>query len=61
MPISGKAMLKLFLKEGWVLLRQKSSHMIIGKGTMRETIPDHRELAKGLEIKLRKRLKKGTK
>jgi len=58
MPISGKDLLKLFLQEGWVILRQKGSHIIVGKGSLRETIPQHRELKKGLENSLRKRLKK---
>ena len=58
MPISGKDLLKLFLQEGWVILRQKGSHVIIGKGSLRETIPLHRELKKGLEYSLRKRLEK---
>lgn len=31
MPISGREMLKLFKKEGWVELRQSGSHVIVGK------------------------------
>jgi predicted RNA binding protein YcfA (HicA-like mRNA interferase family) len=57
MPISGKEMLRLFEKYGWVELRQKGSHVIIGKGHLRETIPMHKELSKGLEQSLKKRLK----
>ncbi len=57
MPMSGKEMLKLFEKNGWVVLRQKGSHVQVGKGENRETIPMHKELAKGLEHKLLKRLK----
>ena len=56
MPISGKELLKLFLKSGWIILRQKGSHVIVGKGNKRETIPMHRELKKGLEHKLLRRL-----
>ena len=56
MPISGQQMLKLFLDEGWVVLRQKGSHVIVGKGIERETIPMHKELKKGLEHALRKRI-----
>ncbi len=57
MPMSGKEMIKLFEKNGWVVLRQKGSHVQVGKGENRETIPMHKELAKGLEHKLLKRLK----
>jgi len=57
MPLSGKEMVKLFECSGWKVLRQKGSHVQMGKGSKRETIPLHRELAKGLEIKLLKRLK----
>jgi predicted RNA binding protein YcfA (HicA-like mRNA interferase family) len=57
MPISGKEMLKRFKKQGWVEIRQKGSHVIVGKGELRETIPMHKELRKGLEQKLLKRLK----
>jgi len=58
MPISGKEMLKRYLNAGWIILRQAGSHMIVGKGVERETIPMHRELKKGLESKLLKRLRK---
>jgi predicted RNA binding protein YcfA (HicA-like mRNA interferase family) len=57
MPLSGKEMKRLFEKRGWVELRQKGSHVIMGKDGERETIPMHRELKKGLERKLLKRLK----
>ncbi|AGH95929.1 hypothetical protein A11Q_1713 [Pseudobdellovibrio exovorus JSS] len=57
MPISGKEMLKLYKEHGWQELRQSGSHVTVGKGIRRETIPLHRELKKGLEQKLRKRLK----
>ena len=57
MPLSGKDMKRLFEKNGWVELRQKGSHVIMGKGGERETIPMQRELKKGLEQKLLKRLK----
>jgi len=56
-PLSGKDMLKLYLKAGWKVLRQKGSHVILGKNEKRETIPMHKELKKGLEKKLLKRLK----
>ena len=58
-PISGKEMLKKYLENGWIVLRQKGSHVILGKDSLRETIPMHRELKTGLEKALIKRLKKG--
>ena len=58
MPMNGKEMVKLYEKEGWVVLRQKGSHVQMGKGSERETIPMHRELKKGLEMKLLKRIQK---
>jgi predicted RNA binding protein YcfA (HicA-like mRNA interferase family) len=57
MPLSGKEMLKLFQKNGWAVLRQKGSHVIVGKDENRETIPMHKELKKGLESALLKRIK----
>lgn len=51
-------MLRLYEQAGWFILRQKGSHIIIGKGLERETIPMHRELKKGLEKSLLKRLEK---
>lgn len=56
MPISGKEMLKLFEKAGWAIVNKKGSHFKVGKGNLRETIPMHKELTKGLEQKLLKRL-----
>jgi predicted RNA binding protein YcfA (HicA-like mRNA interferase family) len=58
-PLSGKQVLKLFEQAGWSLLRQRGSHVIVGKGNERETIPMHKELKKGLEQKLLKRLVRG--
>src|SRR4051812_29179069 len=49
MPLSGREMLRLYLQAGWVVLRQKGSHVVMGKGELRETIPMHRELKRGLE------------
>jgi len=56
MPVSGKEMLKRFKKAGWIVLNKKGSHIKIGKDSNRETIPMHKELKKGLESKLLKRL-----
>ncbi|MGC9367853.1 MAG: type II toxin-antitoxin system HicA family toxin [bacterium] len=57
MQISGKDIIKLFKKAGWNKLRQKGSHVIMGKGNKRISIPLHNELNKGLEHRLRKVLK----
>jgi len=54
MPASGKEMLNLFLSHGWISLRQRGSHIIVGKGIRRAVIPMHKELAVGLERTLRK-------
>ena len=56
MPLSGKEMVRLYEKHGWVVLRQKGSHVQLGKQNERETVPWHGELKKGLERKLLKRL-----
>lgn len=57
MPMSGKEMLRLFEKMGWRQVRQKGSHVIVQKdGEKSETIPMHKELKKGLERALLKRL-----
>ena len=56
MPKSGEQVLKLYLQAGWSVLGQKGSHVRVGKGPLRETIPMHKELALGLERKLMKRL-----
>lgn len=56
MPISGEEMLKRYLRHGWVVMHRKGSHVKVGLRTLRETIPLHRELAKGLEHRLMKRL-----
>ncbi len=60
MPISGKEMLKRFLADGWKIVRQKGSHVFLSKGDLNETIPVHgnKDLKKGLEKKLLKRLTK---
>jgi predicted RNA binding protein YcfA (HicA-like mRNA interferase family) len=61
MPVSGKEMLKRFLKNGWIILRKRSSHIQVHKKGKRkilnETIPLHKELKKGLEKYLLKRMK----
>jgi predicted RNA binding protein YcfA (HicA-like mRNA interferase family) len=57
MPLSGKEMLKLYLTNGWCKVSQKGSHVKVTKGNRIEIIPMHKELKKGLESKLLKRLK----
>jgi len=57
MPLSGKEMMKLFLKNGWQKVSQKGSHIKVVKGDQIEIIPMHKELKKGLERKLLKRIK----
>lgn len=58
MPISGKEMLKRYLKNGWVVIRKRGSHHILRKGDKTEVIPVHGndDLKKGLEKKLLKTL-----
>ena len=58
MPLSGKEMMKLYLKNGWIKVSQKGSHVKITKDDQIEIIPMHKELKKGLESKLLKRVKK---
>ena len=50
-------MLKRFRKSGWVVLARRGSHVKVGKGALRETIPMHAELKRGLELRLLKRLR----
>jgi predicted RNA binding protein YcfA (HicA-like mRNA interferase family) len=59
MPLSGKEMLKLYLKDGWFVLRQEGSHVRVKKDGMKETIPMHKELHRGMEYKLLKTLRNG--
>ena len=56
--MTGKEMLKLFLKDGWKIMRIKGSHHQLTKNNQVETIPvHHKELGKKLETVLFKRLK----
>jgi predicted RNA binding protein YcfA (HicA-like mRNA interferase family) len=58
MPLSGKKMLKLYLEAGWLKEKQNAtSHVKVKKGSNIEIIPMHKELRKGLESKLLKKLK----
>ena len=56
MPLSGEQMLKLYKKAGWKVISQKGSHVKVGKDTLREIIPMHKELKRGLEQALLKHL-----
>jgi predicted RNA binding protein YcfA (HicA-like mRNA interferase family) len=56
MPMSGEEVLKLYLKDGWHIIHRKGSHISIAKESERETIPMHKELHRGLERKLLKRI-----
>ena len=51
MPISGRTAIKILEKNGYVVLRQKGSHVVLSKTTsLRKrtvVIPVHKELAKG--------------
>lgn len=61
MPISGKDMRKLFLREGYEIVPGggKGSHWKLRKGNKTVTIPNHKELKKGMEHALRKVLEEG--
>ena len=56
MPLSGEDVLRLYRKAGCVVLHRKGSHLKVGKNDMRETIPMHKELGRGIERKLLMRL-----
>jgi predicted RNA binding protein YcfA (HicA-like mRNA interferase family) len=56
MPVSGEELLKLYRKAGWEIIHRKGSHVKVGKGNLREIIPLHKELKRGLEKALFKRL-----
>jgi predicted RNA binding protein YcfA (HicA-like mRNA interferase family) len=48
--VSGRAARKAFERDGWVFNRQRGSHMILTKPhlAVNLSIPDHRELDRGL-------------
>ncbi len=61
MPLSGKKMMKKYEKAGWMKMRQKGSHASMKKRHGIVVIPVHtRDLGKGLEIVLRKKLEEKT-
>jgi predicted RNA binding protein YcfA (HicA-like mRNA interferase family) len=55
MPLSGKQMLKLLLRNGWTVHRINGSHHTLAKGEKTIVVPVHaKDLGKGLEGKLLK-------
>lgn len=61
MPLSGKEMVKLFEKAGWMFRHQKGSHVIMVCSDGRhKSIPLHRELKPGTEHDLLKTLRDKT-
>jgi predicted RNA binding protein YcfA (HicA-like mRNA interferase family) len=47
--LSGREVVRAFAKDGWQMVRQRGSHMILVKPGHMATlsVPDHREIAKG--------------
>jgi predicted RNA binding protein YcfA (HicA-like mRNA interferase family) len=47
--LSGRDVVRVFNRDGWKMVRQRGSHMILVKEGHMATlsIPDHREVAKG--------------
>lgn len=47
--LSGRDVVKVFAEDGWQMVRQRGSHMILVKTGLMVTlsVPDHREVAKG--------------
>jgi predicted RNA binding protein YcfA (HicA-like mRNA interferase family) len=60
MPLSGDEMRKLFEKDGWIFDHQRGSHMILKKDGRHICIPRHKELSKGTEHGLLKKLRSGV-
>jgi len=51
MPISGRRAIKILQKNGFLVVRQKGSHVVLAKqsskGKITAVVPVHKELAKG--------------
>jgi predicted RNA binding protein YcfA (HicA-like mRNA interferase family) len=47
--LSGRDVVKAFAQDGWQMVRQRGSHMILVKAGHMATlsVPDHREIARG--------------
>jgi predicted RNA binding protein YcfA (HicA-like mRNA interferase family) len=55
MPLSGKELLRLLLRNGWTVDRVSGSHHTLVKDKKTIVVPGHaKELGKGLESKLLK-------
>jgi predicted RNA binding protein YcfA (HicA-like mRNA interferase family) len=55
MPLSGKKLLKLLLRNGWIVDRINGSHHTLIKGEKIIVVPVHsKDLGKGIESKLLK-------
>jgi predicted RNA binding protein YcfA (HicA-like mRNA interferase family) len=60
MPMSSRELIKMFEERGWSFIRPgKGNHKIYGKGVLRVSIPNKKELAFGTEKKLLKALREG--
>jgi len=60
--MTGRQMIKLYKRYGWEVIRVRGSHYTMKKGSLVERIPHHtKEMKKGLEKKLLKRLIEGEK
>lgn len=57
MPISGKDLVIVFKKAGWIEKSQKGSHVKMEKNGRTVIIPLHKEIKKGTEHSIRKQLK----
>lgn len=56
--MTGRQMIKLYLSEGWIILRIKGSHHILIKKEEMQVIPHHnRELDKRAQAKYLKKLR----
>ena len=49
LPVSGKQMVKVFIKVGFQIERQRGSHIVMSKGDIILVVPDHETVAKGTE------------
>ncbi len=47
MPIGGKEAVKILLKQGFTVSRQRGSHVVLTKNDRTTVVPMHKELRKG--------------
>ena len=45
--LSGRELIRILQKAGFIVVRQKGSHVSLQKGSFRTVVPLHDELAKG--------------